>query len=151
MSPEMLGQQGHTLTMDYYSLGAILYEMVTGLPPYYDKNKEAMYCKVLYEPLCFPMPISKELRNLLEGLLEKMPSNRIGSKRGIVEIKQHPWLKNIDYGAFLKKKQAPPFKVMLTAFNFDPEYSLPSIDLEAQSQVSKISNFSFHSFQSSFW
>ena len=36
MSPEMLQGHGHSLPVDYYSLGAILFEMITGLPPHYD-------------------------------------------------------------------------------------------------------------------
>jgi serum/glucocorticoid-regulated kinase 2 len=42
MSPEMLTQIGHSLTIDFYSLGAILYEMLTGLPPHYSANRDKM-------------------------------------------------------------------------------------------------------------
>lgn len=40
MAPEMLTRKGHTFTIDYYCIGALLYELVTGLPPYYSKNHE---------------------------------------------------------------------------------------------------------------
>jgi serine/threonine protein kinase len=39
MSPEMLIGQGHGFAVDYYSLGAILYEMLTGLPPFYSTDR----------------------------------------------------------------------------------------------------------------
>ena len=43
MSPEMLLGNGHSYSVDYYSLGAILFEMLTGLPPFYDTNRHKMY------------------------------------------------------------------------------------------------------------
>jgi serine/threonine protein kinase len=43
MSPEMLGHEGHNSKIDYYSLGAILYEMLEGLPPYYSHDKQEMF------------------------------------------------------------------------------------------------------------
>ena len=38
MAPEMIMKAGHSFAIDYYSLGALLYELVTGLPPFYSKD-----------------------------------------------------------------------------------------------------------------
>lgn len=43
MSPEVLLSEGHTFPVDYYALGAILFEMITGLPPHYDQDRDTMY------------------------------------------------------------------------------------------------------------
>lgn len=40
MAPEMILRSGHNISIDYYSLGALLYELVTGLPPFYTKNQQ---------------------------------------------------------------------------------------------------------------
>lgn len=42
MAPEMILRTGHSFGIDYYSLGALLYELVTGLPPYYTKNHDEL-------------------------------------------------------------------------------------------------------------
>jgi hypothetical protein len=42
-------------------------------------------------------PISKEAKTLIKGLLAKNPKHRIGSLKGIKEIRAHPWLKNFQY------------------------------------------------------
>ena len=43
MSPEMLLGEGHSFPVDFYSLGAILFEMLTGLPPHYSTNQSKMF------------------------------------------------------------------------------------------------------------
>jgi serum/glucocorticoid-regulated kinase 2 len=54
MSPEMLLGTGHNLTVDYYSLGAILFEMLTGLPPFYSTDRNEMYINIVEEELIYP-------------------------------------------------------------------------------------------------
>lgn len=90
MAPEMLLKVGHTYTVDFYCLGALLYELVlfciieilitfdkkvTGLPPFYSHETDEIYQRILYEELDFPghVVLSIELRDLLEGLLSKRP------------------------------------------------------------------------------
>jgi serine/threonine protein kinase len=43
MPPEMIMKEGHSLAVDFYCLGALLYELVTGLPPFYDTDSEKIY------------------------------------------------------------------------------------------------------------
>lgn len=93
MAPEMLLKVGHSYCIDYYCLGALLYELITGLPPYYSHNTQEIYECILQEELTFPnnLKISPELQHLLHGLLTKNPNNRLGSLGGIKEIFLHPW------------------------------------------------------------
>jgi len=48
MSPEMLLLQGYSLPVDLYALGALLFEMITGLLPHYSQNREEMYNRIKY-------------------------------------------------------------------------------------------------------
>lgn len=54
MSPEMLKGEGHDYAVDFYSLGAILFEMLTGLPPFYSTNVNEMYANIVAQPLDLP-------------------------------------------------------------------------------------------------
>ena len=123
MCPEILKREGHNHMVDYYTLGAILFEMLTGFPPYYTNNKSEMTRRILESDLSFPSNLNPDAISLMSGLLERNPSKRIGFKNGVQEIKSHPWLQDIDWGLFIQKKITPPWKPRLDQSNFDPEYT----------------------------
>jgi len=54
LAPELLIGNGYTKVVDWWTLGVLLYEMVTGLPPFYDENTNDMYKKILHQELNFP-------------------------------------------------------------------------------------------------
>lgn len=59
--------------VDYYTLGAILFEMLTGLPPYYTNNRSEMTKRILDSELNFPSYVNPEVASLIKGLLERNP------------------------------------------------------------------------------
>lgn len=72
MSPEMLNGDSYSYGVDYYSLGAVLYEMVTGLPPFYSTDQNQMFQNALEDDLEFPEDlVSPDLENLLKLMLHK--------------------------------------------------------------------------------
>lgn len=79
MCPEILRREGHNHMVDYYTLGALLYEMLTGLPPYYTNNKSEMTRRILESELNFPSHLNPETISLMKGLLERSPGKRLGS------------------------------------------------------------------------
>lgn len=81
LAPELLYGQGYTKNVDWWTLGVLLYEMLTGLPPFYDENTNEMYRKILQDDLRFPDDMSDEAQSLLTGVsiseysLMESPSN----------------------------------------------------------------------------
>jgi serum/glucocorticoid-regulated kinase 2 len=74
MAPEMLKQQGHTFAVDFYCLGALLYELITGLPPYYSRDTNKIFHSIMNDELQFPKGlVSGEARDLIRRLLAKNP------------------------------------------------------------------------------
>jgi hypothetical protein len=59
IAPEVLLRQGHGRAVDWWSLGALLFEMISGLPPFYSKNRETMFQKIMSAELTFPSFMSE--------------------------------------------------------------------------------------------
>ena len=121
MPPEMIQKTGHGYGVDFYTLGALLYELVTGLPPFYSRDEEEIKEAIIHEQLTFPdhVELSAEIKSLLSGLLNKNPKLRLGSMKGLKEVLFHPWIGRINSEHVLSKKLAPPYVPAYDAFNFD--------------------------------
>jgi hypothetical protein len=136
MCPEMLSKLGHGYGVDLYSLGVLLFEMLTGITPHYSLNRQEMYSKILNDSVSIPSYVSWNARLLLEGLLQKDPKQRFG-RRGIWEIKQHPYLADIDWHKLLKGHIPPPLKPNIRNSNFHEEYTSMAIDWNECDSMSK--------------
>ncbi|WPG99412.1 Hypothetical protein R9X50_00222600 [Acrodontium crateriforme] len=128
LAPELLHGQGYTKAVDWWTLGVLLYEMLTGLPPFYDENTNEMYRKILAEPLHFPGPeiVPPAARDLLTRLLDRDATRRLGTN-GASEIKAHPFFHSIDWRKLLDRKYEPSFKPSVVderdTANFDKEFT----------------------------
>lgn len=65
LAPEIVLQKGHGKPVDYWSLGTLLYEMIVGIPPFYSKDVQEMYRKILHADLVIPDYVSVEGQDLL--------------------------------------------------------------------------------------
>lgn len=76
LAPEMVRKTGHGKTVDWYLLGVILYEMLTGLPPYYADDKNILFENILTQEFTIEhanLNLSDECVDLLKQLLQKDP------------------------------------------------------------------------------
>lgn len=127
IAPELLESQGYTKTVDWWTLGVLLYEMMTGLPPFYDENVNTMYQRILTDPLQFPPGMPPEAMSVMTGLLQRDPSKRLGANGG-EEIKRHSFFSHhIRWDRLLARKIQPPFKPsvesVLDVANFDTDFT----------------------------
>jgi serine/threonine protein kinase len=126
MAPEVLKGEGYGRAVDWWSLGTIIYELLTGLPPFYSENPVHMQDKILHEPLVMPDHLSPAAKDLLAKLLHRDPRVRLGAgPTDAAEIRGHPFFSNTDWHNMLLKRVEPPFKPHLldeedTRY-FDPE------------------------------
>lgn len=124
LAPEVLLRKGHGKAVDWWALGSIIFEMMTGYPAFYSPNREAMFERILVGEPAFPKVIDKCLRSLLEGLLQKNPEKRFAAE----EVKSHDWFKGMDWDVLTNKLLIAPFTPVLKTETdvtyFDPVYTL---------------------------
>jgi serine/threonine protein kinase len=105
LAPEILNRQGHGRAVDWWSLGALLYEMLTGLPPFYCQDRERLFEKIRRSELHYPASVSAPAKSVLVGLLTKDPTRRLGSgSEDSDKIKRHDFFKEIDFRKCLREK-----------------------------------------------
>ncbi|OQR91891.1 protein kinase [Achlya hypogyna] len=144
MAPEMILGNGYTSAVDWWSLGALAHEMLTGRPPFEAKNKnrKELHKKILTAKLTLPRWLSQDAHSLLKSLLERNVDKRLGGGkssmfvvRGVQALKAHPFFKGIDWNAMAQLQVAPPMipaiRNELDTSNFDAEFTgLPPTDLD---------------------
>jgi serine/threonine protein kinase len=86
-APELLMEQGPTAAIVIWSLGVLLFEIVSGRSPFEDPHCGKRRCKILHQDPTFPVTITPTLKDLLHCMLAKDPNERIT----LENIKQHPW------------------------------------------------------------
>mmetsp|Transcript_6961 Transcript_6961/g.10978 ORF Transcript_6961/g.10978 Transcript_6961/m.10978 type:complete len:530 (+) Transcript_6961:66-1655(+) len=115
MAPEILLRNGHGKAVDWWSLGTLLYEMLTGAPPFYSKNRSILQQKIIGSKLHFPPYLSEHAKSLLSGLLNKVAIKRLGAGLDdAIEIMQHPFFSGLSWEAVLEKRVTPPFRPMVS-------------------------------------
>ena len=130
MSPEMLRGSGHNKAVDFYGLGAILYEMLTGRPPFYNANRSVMFNNILHDNVNIPGFISNEANDLITKLLCKDPGERLGSLNGTNDVKHHPWFKSMSWKKVMRKRMVPPYRPNFRCSNFDGDFVRLPVSIE---------------------
>ncbi len=111
VAPEIILQKGHNKSVDIWCFGILLYEMVYGLPPFYNKNQNMMLNWVVKLDPTFPkmFKISEELEDLIKKCLQKDPKDRLGYEN-TEDVTKHEWFKDVDWDKVNSLELEPPIK-----------------------------------------
>jgi protein-serine/threonine kinase len=104
LAPEMLRRTGHGKAVDWYLLGIVLYEMLTGRVPFFAMNNEKMFKKILKNELQLPKNASEPCQKLLKALITKFPEDRLGFVNGADDVKKHEFFYGVDWDLVVMKK-----------------------------------------------
>lgn len=116
LAPETIQGDVQTKALDWWSVGVMLYEMLSGVAPFNAPNNNDVYHAILHKKLDFSK-FSPHAQSLLQRLLEKDPRQRLVDPS---RIKQHPFFSGIDWDAMFNMKIKPPFSPDLQ--NNDTKY-----------------------------
>ena len=108
MAPEVLLGTGHGVAVDWWSFGTLLFEMLSGCPPFYSRNLRAMYRAILTAELRFGPHVSRAAKVLLQGLLTRDPLRRLGAK-GAAQVRKAAFFRPLDFRKVYNRRYTPPF------------------------------------------
>ena len=132
MAPEVIMGKPYGKACDWWSLGALGFDLLTGSPPFKGNNHAKITEKILKQKLVLPYFLGPDAKDLLTRLLRKEPQKRLGyhTSKDIRTIKSHRFFRKIDWKALEKRELEPPIKPVVTdpalAENFSHDFtSLP--------------------------
>lgn len=111
LAPEIVMSRGYGKAVDWYAVGVLIYEMLLGAPPFYHENHMKLYENIVNQTARFPTGFDAIARDLIERLLEKNPSKRLGSLAGGPEdIKRHPWFRDVKWDLLHDLRIKAPYR-----------------------------------------
>ena len=132
LAPEVLKGEGYTKAVDWWSYGSLVFEMLTGLPPFYSQDVQEMYKNIMTQPLVFPDDVvSEAARDLLTDLLKRDLSQRLTDP---VKMRGYAFFDAIDWDKLLAKEIDVPYVPPVTGksdLNYiDPSFVEEEADLD---------------------
>uniref|UniRef100_A0A8C1L6E6 Protein kinase C n=1 Tax=Cyprinus carpio TaxID=7962 RepID=A0A8C1L6E6_CYPCA len=123
IAPEILLGQKYSFSVDWWSFGVLLYEMLIGQSPFQGDDEDELFESIRMDVPHYPRWITKEAKDLLEKLFERDPTRRLGV---VGNIRGHAFFKTINWPALEKREVSPPFKPKVKSpsdcSNFDREF-----------------------------
>jgi len=108
LAPEMLLGTGHGPEVDWWALGIMIYEFLTGVPPFNADTPEDIFDRILRHDLIWPEEMEPEARDIIDKLLNPDASQRLGHN-GADEVKAHPFFAGINWDTLLQENREDIF------------------------------------------
>ena len=131
IAPEIIKGEAYNKSVDWWSLGILIYEMVFLKPPFSNPNQSLLYNSIVNDEVTFPEEIDPDLADLIQKLLNKIPEERIGA--GFLDcasLIEHPFFDSVDFDELEEKKiemeWKPTLQNELDVSQFDVQFTRES-------------------------
>jgi serine/threonine protein kinase len=125
LAPEVIENRGHGKAVDWWSLGAITYEMLVGIPAFFSNDRDKLFKIIKSGYVKYPSFLSEKAVAFMQDLFIKNPEKRLGSgANSLRDFQMHPFLIDIDWQAIYNKNIKPPFVPKISS-DYDTKYIDP--------------------------
>jgi serine/threonine protein kinase len=141
LAPEMVNRTGHDRNVDWWAIGVLIYEMLIGVTPFYNRNRNMLLMKIKNSKVIFPdrtryrIEYTDEIVDLITALLAKDKQKRLGFKDDANEVLKHPFFKDLDIAKLERKEVVPPFKPDISADMIDTKFFNPKTDSQSLTET----------------
>ena len=117
LAPEIVKHEGHNFAVDWWALGILIYEMVIGVTPFYSRERKLLLAKIKTAKVVFPdktkykIDYSEDLVDIVQKLLNKDRTQRLGTNGDAAEILSHPWFASLNLEDIKSGVMEPPLKL----------------------------------------
>uniref|UniRef100_A0A672TQW9 Protein kinase C n=1 Tax=Strigops habroptila TaxID=2489341 RepID=A0A672TQW9_STRHB len=151
IAPEILLGQKYNTSVDWWSFGVLLYEMLIGQSPFHGQDEEELFQSIRMDNPFYPRWLDKDAKDILLKLFVREPERRLGARGN---IRQHAFFQEINWEALEERRMEPPFKPRVKSpsdcSNFDKEFlnEKPRLSCADRALINSMdqnmfSNFSF--------
>ncbi|XP_052779349.1 protein kinase C delta type-like isoform X2 [Mya arenaria] len=134
IAPEILKGQKYTSSVDWWSFGVLLYEMMIGQSPFHGDDEDDLFHSILNDTPHYPRWLPKEAGSILSLLFERNPADRLGmSTCPAGPIRAVPYFRQADWDRLERRQIEPPFKPKVKSdsdiSNFDTDFTMERVTL----------------------
>ncbi|CAR30202.1 cAMP-dependent protein kinase type 2 [Lachancea thermotolerans] len=116
IAPEVIATKPYNKSVDWWSLGILIFEMLAGYTPFYDATPMKTYEKILQGKVAYPPFFHPDVVDLLSKLITADLTRRLGNlQSGPQDVKSHPWFSEVIWEKLLAKDIETPYEPPITA------------------------------------
>ncbi|KAM4615287.1 protein kinase C theta type isoform 1-T1 [Polymixia lowei] len=149
IAPEILLGQKYNSSVDWWSFGVLLYEMLIGQSPFHGRDEEELFQSIRTDDPCYPRWLPKDAKDMLVKLFVREPEQRLGVKGN---IRQHNLFSGTDWSALEQRQVEPPFRPTVKSLsdcsNFDKEFinEKPRLSCADRTLINSVDQTMFRNF-----
>lgn len=124
MAPEIIKAESYGYPVDWWLLGCVVFDMMTGNPPFTGKLHQIILDRIVRSKVRFPIYLSRDARDLLGKLLQKNPAKRLPVDDEWDKFKDHRFFRKVDWASVENQLAAPPVVPVITDPSLAENFSL---------------------------
>lgn len=134
-APELIASTGHTNAVDWWTLGVLIFELMSGHPPFESAYPMQIYAKVMkgISKVPFPPKCQGPVGDLIKALLKKEPSERLPMRPGgCKNMREHKWYADLNWDALGNGSNDAPYKPVVKSKKDIANFSARKEDMPKQ-------------------